>query len=103
MPEPSLLDRLKQRKIIQWGLAYLAGAWVVVQFLPAFDRPTRRFHPPGCWVFCTHSGLHSFNHDSARSPSFTNGSDCTMSSAEERSGASNTMSPPDRSAKGPPR
>lgn len=35
MPEaesgPALLERLRRRKLVQWALAYLAGAWVVVQ------------------------------------------------------------------------
>jgi len=31
MPEPSLLQRLKERKLVQWALAYLAGAWVVYE------------------------------------------------------------------------
>jgi serine/threonine-protein kinase len=39
MPEPSLLERLKQRKIIQWALAYLAGAFVVFQLLDALETP----------------------------------------------------------------
>jgi hypothetical protein len=29
MPSPSLLQRLKERKLVQWALAYLAGAWVI--------------------------------------------------------------------------
>ncbi|MFW6084430.1 MAG: hypothetical protein ACODAA_04395 [Gemmatimonadota bacterium] len=29
--EVSLLERLKRRKLVQWALAYIAGAWVVVQ------------------------------------------------------------------------
>jgi membrane associated rhomboid family serine protease len=28
-----LLARLKQRKLVQWALAYLAGAWAVLQAL----------------------------------------------------------------------
>jgi len=28
MPSPSLLQRLKERKLVQWAVAYLAGAWV---------------------------------------------------------------------------
>ena len=28
-----LLEQLKQRKLFQWGIAYLAGAWVVLQVL----------------------------------------------------------------------
>jgi adenylate cyclase len=29
--EPSILSRLKQRKLVQWALAYLAAAWLVLQ------------------------------------------------------------------------
>ena len=32
MPLPTLSE-LKNRKVVQWGLAYLAGAWFVLQFL----------------------------------------------------------------------
>jgi serine/threonine-protein kinase len=39
MPTPSLLQRLKERKLVQWALAYLAGAWVVVQLLDAVKDP----------------------------------------------------------------
>jgi TolB-like protein len=39
MPEPSLLQRLKQRKIVQWALAYLAAAFVVFQLLDALETP----------------------------------------------------------------
>ena len=31
MPTPSLLERLKERKLVQWAIAYLAGAWVLVE------------------------------------------------------------------------
>ncbi|MFC1661359.1 tetratricopeptide repeat protein [Gemmatimonadota bacterium] len=31
MPDPSLLQRLKERKLVQWALAYLAGAWVLFE------------------------------------------------------------------------
>jgi serine/threonine-protein kinase len=31
MPSPTLLQRLKERKLVQWALAYLAGAWVVYE------------------------------------------------------------------------
>jgi eukaryotic-like serine/threonine-protein kinase len=34
-----ILERLKQRKIAQWALAYLAGAWVLYQILDAFGDP----------------------------------------------------------------
>jgi serine/threonine-protein kinase len=30
--DPTFLQRLKDRKIVQWTLAYLAGAWVLVEF-----------------------------------------------------------------------
>jgi hypothetical protein len=29
MPSPSLLQRLKERKLVQWAVAYRAGAFVV--------------------------------------------------------------------------
>ena len=29
MPTPSLLQRLKERKLVQWAVAYWAGAWVL--------------------------------------------------------------------------
>jgi TolB-like protein/Tfp pilus assembly protein PilF len=31
MSEPSLLQRLKERKLFQWAVAYLCGAWVLVE------------------------------------------------------------------------
>jgi hypothetical protein len=31
MPPPSLLQRLKERKLVQWAVAYMAGAWVLVE------------------------------------------------------------------------
>jgi serine/threonine-protein kinase len=39
MPAPSLLQRLKERKLVQWALAYLAGAFVVLQLLDALAEP----------------------------------------------------------------
>ena len=39
MPSPSLLQRLKERKLVQWAVAYLAGAFVVVQLLDAVAEP----------------------------------------------------------------
>jgi TolB-like protein len=43
MPSPSLLQRLKERKLVQWSLAYLAGAWVIYEAtgtaLEAWDIP----------------------------------------------------------------
>ena len=36
---PSLLDRLKQRKLVQWALAYLAGAWLLLQVVGEFREP----------------------------------------------------------------
>jgi TolB-like protein/Tfp pilus assembly protein PilF len=39
MPEPSLLERLKERKLVQWALAYLAGGLVVLQILDAVAGP----------------------------------------------------------------
>ena len=31
MPEPTLAQRLRERKLVQWALAYLAGAWVAIE------------------------------------------------------------------------
>lgn len=36
---PSLLDRLKERKIVQWALAYLAGAYGLLQVLDLLADP----------------------------------------------------------------
>ncbi|MGN6789296.1 MAG: hypothetical protein ACTHJP_07190, partial [Rhodanobacteraceae bacterium] len=44
-PMVELLARLKQRKLVQWALAYLAGAWAVLQALglvaDSYDWPHR--------------------------------------------------------------
>jgi len=39
MPSPSLLYRLKERKLVQWAVAYLAGGFVVFQLLNALAEP----------------------------------------------------------------
>ncbi len=43
----ALLDRLKERKLVQWALAYLAGAWLLLQVLDVlgqnFDWPRTVF------------------------------------------------------------
>jgi serine/threonine-protein kinase len=39
MPSPPLLQRLRERKLVQWALAYLAGAFVVFQLLDALAEP----------------------------------------------------------------
>ena len=39
MPTPSLLQRLKERKLVQWALAYLAGAFVVFQAVEVMAEP----------------------------------------------------------------
>jgi hypothetical protein len=39
MPEQTFLQRLKERKLVQWGLAYLAGAFVVFQGLEVMAEP----------------------------------------------------------------
>jgi serine/threonine-protein kinase len=38
MPTPSLLQRLKERKLVQWAVAYLAGAWVLFEVSDAVGR-----------------------------------------------------------------
>jgi TolB-like protein len=35
----SFLQRLKERKLVQWALAYLAGAFVIFQLLDALETP----------------------------------------------------------------
>jgi TolB-like protein len=35
----SLLDRVKHRKIVQWALAYLAGAWVLYEVVSTVGEP----------------------------------------------------------------
>ncbi|MFC1660551.1 tetratricopeptide repeat protein [Gemmatimonadota bacterium] len=39
MPPLALLQRLKERKLVQWGLAYLAGAFVVFQAVEVMAEP----------------------------------------------------------------
>jgi hypothetical protein len=39
MPSPSLLQRLKERKLVQWAFAYLAGAFVVFQAVEVLAEP----------------------------------------------------------------
>lgn len=36
---PELLERLKRRKLVQWGVAYLAGAWLVLQLVDVLAEP----------------------------------------------------------------
>ncbi|MFC1790985.1 hypothetical protein ACFL0I_00755 [Gemmatimonadota bacterium] len=43
MPQPSLIQRLKDRKLVQWAVAYLAGAWVLVE---ATGHVVEQFHWP---------------------------------------------------------
>ena len=39
MPDPSILERLKERKIVQWSAAYLAGAFVAFQAVEVLADP----------------------------------------------------------------
>lgn len=39
MSQPSLLQNLKSRKIVQWALAYLAGAWLIFQAIEVVAEP----------------------------------------------------------------
>jgi len=39
MPTPTLLKSLKERKLVQWALAYLAGAFVVFQAVEVMAEP----------------------------------------------------------------
>ena len=38
MPDPTLLQQLKERKLFQWAVAYLAGAFVVLQALDPISQ-----------------------------------------------------------------
>jgi hypothetical protein len=38
----SLTENFKQRKLIEWAPAHLAGAWVVVQLMEALSEPLGR-------------------------------------------------------------
>jgi hypothetical protein len=35
----SILGRLNSRKIVHWGIAYLAGAWLILQVLDLLAQP----------------------------------------------------------------
>jgi TolB-like protein/tetratricopeptide (TPR) repeat protein len=37
----SFFDRVKHRKLVQWAVAYLAGAWLVLQVLDVIEGPLR--------------------------------------------------------------
>lgn len=39
MPDRAILERLKERKVVQWALAYLAGAFAVFQLLDTLADP----------------------------------------------------------------
>ncbi len=39
MSDSSLLTRLKQRKLVQWALAYIAAAWVLLQVMEVLAEP----------------------------------------------------------------
>ncbi|UCC72808.1 MAG: tetratricopeptide repeat protein [Gemmatimonadota bacterium] len=39
MPDKSLLQRLKERRLVQWAVAYLAGAWLVFQGIEVVADP----------------------------------------------------------------
>jgi hypothetical protein len=37
-----MLQRMKERKLVQWGVAYLAGAWVLLEVLSEIGEHTSR-------------------------------------------------------------
>jgi TolB-like protein/Flp pilus assembly protein TadD len=39
MPDKSLLQRLKERRLVQWAVAYLAGAWLIFQGVEVMADP----------------------------------------------------------------
>ena len=52
----SIWSRLRHRKVVQWGIAYPAGAWGLLQgvkfFAEAFEWPTRvlKLSTPVNWI-----------------------------------------------------
>jgi len=54
MPDQSLLEKLKQRKVVQWSLAYVAAAWVVAQVVEIVAGP---WNIPAGWIRVMHVAL----------------------------------------------
>lgn len=51
MPDQSLLDKVGQRKVVQWALAYIAAAWIVAQVIEIVAGP---WNIPAGWVRTLH-------------------------------------------------
>jgi serine/threonine-protein kinase len=50
----SILENLRRTRMVQWGVAYLAGAWAVLEFL---DLLVDRFGWPEAWIAKAIAGL----------------------------------------------
>jgi hypothetical protein len=47
---PGLSRRLKERKLAQWGIAYLSAAFVVFQAVEVLAEPWAIPASTGCWA-----------------------------------------------------
>ncbi len=54
MPRQSLAEKLKQRKVVQWSLAYIAAAWIVAQVIEIVAGP---WGIPAGWIRTLHLAL----------------------------------------------
>ncbi len=54
MPGQSLAEKLKQRKVVQWSLAYIAAAWIVAQVIEIVAGP---WGIPAGWIRTLHLAL----------------------------------------------
>lgn len=54
MPDQSLVEKLKRRKVVQWSIAYIAAAWVVAQAIEIVAGP---WGIPAGWIRTLHVAL----------------------------------------------
>ena len=46
------IERIKERKLVQWALAYLAGAWLLLQELERCALRVRECHVGVNYIMC---------------------------------------------------
>lgn len=51
MPDHSLVEKLKHRKVVQWSLAYIAATWIVAQVIEIVAGP---WNVPAGWIRTLH-------------------------------------------------
>jgi len=54
MPDQSLAEKLKRRKVVQWSLAYIAAAWIIAQVIEIVAGP---WGIPAGWIRTLHVAL----------------------------------------------